>query len=96
MQRLLVALLAVGAAACVNAQSSMDLTGIAPAQTAPLSATPGCGGEVLEPSLDTCMLQDTIKKDEVHEYTFTVPPRSWDKPFSILLTAKSVGGLVEM
>jgi len=98
VQRLLVALLAIGAAGIAPAQlpvAGLELTGIAPSQTAPLSATPGCGTNVLQPTMDACMLQDTIKKDEVHEYTFTVPPRSGE-PFSVLLTSKSVGGMVEM
>lgn len=41
--------------------------------------------------------QDNIKINDVHEYTFTVPDQAEsDNPFGLLLTAKSVGGLVEL
>jgi hypothetical protein len=69
---------------------------IAPTQTLPLSAAPGCGGDMLGPTMDTCMLEDTIKRGAVHEYTFVVPQRMSGKPFSVLVTAKSVGGHVDM
>jgi hypothetical protein len=92
----LLALAAVAAAVAQNAGDGADVMQIPPSQTLPLSAAPGCGAETLEPSMDTCMLQDTIKRGDVHEYTFTVPPRTTEKPFSVLLTAKSVGGLTEM
>ena len=75
---LLLALLALLAGVC-SAQQKGDggsVMQIAPSQTLPLSAAPGCGAEALEPGMDTCMLQDTIRRGDVHEYTFTVPPRT--------------------
>jgi hypothetical protein len=62
----------------------------------PLSELPGCGGQTIDAAMDTCRLQDNIKIHDVHEYQFVVP--SMDDPgaaVSLLLTTKSVGGLVE-
>lgn len=63
---------------------------------APLSSVPGCEGASLAPNMDGCMLSASIERGQVHEYTFDVPARGAGVPFSVLLTAKSTGGLVEM
>lgn len=84
------------AAAPARAQPPAALT-LPATRTSPLSsASPGCGAADLGPNLDECVVEASIEKGLVHEYTFSVPPRGGDTPFSVLLTAKSVGGHVEM
>jgi hypothetical protein len=77
-----------------NPASVFDLV---PSQVDALSAVSGCGGASLGPNLNDCVLEDNIRIGDNHEYTFVVPDRtSGDEPFSVLLTAKSIGGFVEM
>jgi hypothetical protein len=93
----LLALLALAAGAAAQG-GGIPLLDAAPSQSTALSSVGGCGsGNGIGPNMDECMLQDNIKVGDQHEYTFTVPERmEGDAPFSILITAKSVGGLVQM
>lgn len=92
------ALLALVAATLTAAQSpaATDLLRVPPTLSRALSSAPGCGGDAIEGLMDGCILEDVIKTGEVHEYSFVVPHRGAERPFSVLITSKSVGGRVDM
>jgi len=96
----LLVLLALAAAAAIagTAAQGIPLLDVEPSQSTALSGVSGCGtGAGLEPNMDGCTLEDNIKVGDQHEYFFTVPERmEEDAPFSILITAKSIGGMVEL
>jgi hypothetical protein len=78
-------------------EAAAVFTYLSPSKAQPLSDVPGCGGQTVDPVMDTCRIEDNIKIHDVHEYQFVVPVA--DRPeneFSLLLTAKSFGGLTEM
>jgi hypothetical protein len=86
------ALLAAGAAAQPGFATLADLP---PSASQSLSSVKGCGGAALTPNLNDCWVEDDARPGSILEYTFDVPERG-DDPFSVLLTLKSYGGLVEV
>ncbi|KAI8475355.1 MAG: hypothetical protein J3K34DRAFT_61406 [Monoraphidium minutum] len=94
---LLCALLAALAAAPRRAAAQPAVLAAEASKSWPLADVPGCGGADIDAAMDTCRLEDNIKIADVHDYTFNVP--EMDDPataFGLLLTGKSIGGLVEM
>ncbi|KAI8474461.1 MAG: hypothetical protein J3K34DRAFT_132199 [Monoraphidium minutum] len=92
---LLLALLA-GSLALAQVPELPDVLSLEPTQTRALSAVPGCGAAALAATMDGCVLRGAIVTGDMHEYTFVVPPHTAGKPFSVLLTAKGVGGRADM
>lgn len=94
------ALLVLAALAAACAQAADDPSAVMrtdASKVMPLSNVPGCGGATLDAAMDTCRLEDNIKIHDTHEYQMVVPTvEDPGAQFSLLLTAKSIGGLVEM
>lgn len=97
--RLLLAVIALATAATAAAQvppDMPDIKRIRPSVSAPVSMFSGCGPKGLTAEMNACQIDANIKLGDAHEFTFTIPEQTGDNPFSLLLTAKSYGGLVNM
>lgn len=97
MGRLRALLLLALVAAAAGQVDELAVMRLDASKVQPLSELPGCGGQTIDAAMDTCRLEDNIKIHDVHEYQFVVPTmEDAGTSFSLLLTAKSIGGLVEM